>query len=34
MLPLHHGPVKRTTRIERASPEWRPVLFLLSYVRK
>ena len=24
MLPLHHGPVKRTTRIERASPEWRP----------
>ena len=24
MLPLHHGPVKRTTRIERVSPEWRP----------
>jgi hypothetical protein len=24
VLPLHHGPVKRTTRIERASPEWRP----------
>ncbi len=23
MLPLHHGFVKRTTRIERASPEWR-----------
>jgi hypothetical protein len=23
MLPLHHGPVKRTARIERASPEWR-----------
>jgi hypothetical protein len=21
---LHHGPVKRTTRIERASPGWRP----------
>src|SRR3954469_11784622 len=23
MLPLHHGPTKRTTRIERVSPEWR-----------
>jgi hypothetical protein len=23
VLPLHHGPVKRTTRLERASPEWR-----------
>jgi hypothetical protein len=22
MLPLHHGPVERTTRIERASPDW------------
>ena len=33
MLPLHHGPMKRTTRIERASPGWRPVLFRLSYVR-
>ena len=23
VLPLHHGLVKRTTRVERASPEWR-----------
>src|SRR5262249_39778844 len=23
VLPLHHGLVKRTTRIERASPDWR-----------
>ena len=23
MLPLHHEPLKRTTRVERASPEWR-----------
>src|SRR4051794_27815599 len=22
VLPLHHRPTKRTTRIERASPEW------------
>jgi hypothetical protein len=27
---LHHGPVKRTTRVERVSPGWRPVALPLE----